>query len=234
MDKLINEELVISNLEKEFRNNKKKIITKSKPPLITEGIKYFKNSIRLRKVADKIKNNAEYVEDADKKETLVKTAARMYTLANDFEKVELDYSSGNTYAKKDYNNLLIKYKDVCKMLKRETVKSALKSASVLVLSIASMALSYLAINKLKINGLKGTSTTKEILADIPNSGKTETNSLSVSDGVKRMGIFYLMGLPFIKIKSMVNNSIDNTQTQDDIIKTIEKTFPELRDGTDTI
>lgn len=252
-ERLFDESKVLSGLYKEYKknngfsgngNSRVKIISESyddydNKEIITEGIKFFKNSKRLRKVADKLMVNYDRSNSDEDKKNLKKVSLKMYSLADKFEKVEDDYKYKNKeIAKNDYRELCEKYKDICLILKKESVKSTLKTVSSLALTIASLALSYFAVGrvmnalgnlKAKIivpTEIKGGSVTASLEKNTP---KTETSGKEgFFDSIKRYGIWSVMQLPISGARNLSTNAIDSIQTQNNIIQSVENVFPELR------
>jgi hypothetical protein len=100
--------------------------------VLTEGIRFFKNSKRLRKLANVILDKVNKTKDprVNKKE-LINLVKKIEFVAQKFEKVEIKFaSSKDSGEKKDlkskYKLLRTKYIEILKILRKEEVKKALK------------------------------------------------------------------------------------------------------------
>ena len=185
-------------------------LEKKEPPLkeevLEEGIKFFKTSSRLYKLADKFNKKSE------KNPGLLPTARKLTKLADKFEYVEDLYDTGRkTEAKVAYKELKEKYIDLLKILQKETNKEILKKAGLLATTIASMVVPYLAMNKL-----------------FPSLSFTNVNNAAVNATfkdqaglyLKRAGAFTLCGLPVKFMNSAFNSGITNYETK--ILKSVDR------------
>lgn len=175
-----------------------------KPEIISEGIKYFKASKRLYKLAQKITTRAKQRNNSD----LINLANKVNLLAKLFEEAEDDYEAGNkANALKTYNALKQKYSDILKLLKQESIKNALKGIGSLALVVAGMTIPYLAMNKFFPNFLSV-------------SGNGRTFSEKTEYYLKRAGAFTICGIPTRALTKGFNSSIESMD--DKIIKSVDR------------
>lgn len=200
-----NEKEVINRLKRTFRNDNY-IPREKKTEVIEEGIKFFKTSIRLYKLADKIEMKSK------KNPELAPTVKKLNELATKFDYAESLYDVGKkTEGKAQYESLKKKYMDLLKLLKKDDVKNALKKSGCLALTIASMVLPYMMLNKF-----------------FPSLSFGAVNSQAAKSGfkdqaalyLKRAGAFTLCGLPTTITRSGFNNAID--QYDDKVVKSVDR------------
>lgn len=184
-----NEEEVMNAAYKYFKKeHKQPLPLVVKEEVITEGIKYFKTSARLYKLALKLEKRAK------KNPQMLETAKKVNALANKFEYVEDLYDVGKkAEAKTQYKDLCNKYTDVIKLLKKTEVKDALKSAGSLSLTMASMCLPYLAMQHF-FPGLS--------LAAVNSAEATGMQKAGLY--LKRAGAFTLCGIPVKAARTALN------------------------------
>lgn len=212
MYKLINDELIISNLEEELKGKlpKQKNIEEE---VIEEGIKYFKTSEKLEKVAQRLNHNSQIIKDEEQKSKVIKAASQLQALSISFKKLEYEYQYGNkNKAKSDYKELLKKYKDIATMLKKEDMKKALKRTNSLVVTIASMAVSYCMITNI------GNIILKSATSDGNDIG-------SLFSSVAKIGASYIARLPVYAIGGINSKKIDKINNDGEVIRYVQKTFP---------
>jgi len=98
--------------------------------VLTEGIRFFKNSKRLKKLAATIIKKAEKAKDKTQLKGVLTLAAKIKLIADEFEKVEIGFSSAKgekkANLKEKYRSLRTKHIEIIKILRREEVKKALK------------------------------------------------------------------------------------------------------------
>ena len=179
-----NEKEVINAAYKYFKKEHKHplpsvIKEEQQEEVITEGLKYFKTSERLYKLAIKLEKRAR-----QNPEMLI-TARKINALGNKFEYLEDLYATGKQVeAKSLYKDLCDKYIDLLKLLRKESTISALKSASSLALTIASMTIPFLAMGKFFPN-----------LSLQALEGSQDSALKKAKLYLKRAGAFTLCGLP---------------------------------------
>lgn len=201
------EKKVLKNVSKEVKNisvNKRKDVIQEET--LTEGLKFFKASERLYKLAIKL-------EKKSKQNPAVQPAVkRINKLANKFEYVEDLYDIGRkAEAKASYKELQTKYTDLLKILQKEEVRNALKKIGALGFTIASMTIPYIAMNKFfpNLSFSKVNENSKELAAN-----------KQIGLYLKRAGAFILCGLPVKVARNAYNVSLDNYETQ--IIKSVDR------------
>lgn len=198
--KIINEEKVnsyISSLNVPPKKEEEKTIT--------EGIKYFKASKRLFKLAEKITQRAKQRNS----QHLVELAAKINALGEKFEFVEDNYDVGNkTEAVKQYNALKKQYSEILKLLQKEEIKNGLKKIGSISLTIAAMTIPYLAMSKFFPN-----------LVSI-KSEEGSSFSQNTEHYLKRAGAFTLCGLPVRFVKGAFNTGLE--VYDDKIINSVDR------------
>lgn len=142
-----NEKEVINAAYKHFKKEHKRInpsvVTEENNEVITEGLKYFKTSERLYKLAIKLERRAKQNPE------ILETAKKVNALGNKFEYIEDLYAIGDEKeeAKIRYKELCDKYISIIKLLKKESVRSALRATGSLAITVASMTIPFLAMGK---------------------------------------------------------------------------------------
>jgi hypothetical protein len=124
--------------------------------LLTEGIRFFKHSKRLKKFAGKIMDKVGKYKGvsvgSETKRKLVELAKRINNAATDFEKLEIKFTKATGPEKKElknkYKTTKDKYVEILKLLRKEEVKKALKVIGVagLVAGVVVLLLNLLATN----------------------------------------------------------------------------------------
>lgn len=195
-----NEKEVIDAAYKYFKKEHKHplpSVIKEEQQVITEGIKYFKTSKRLYKLALKLEKRAK------KNPQMLETAKKVNALANKFEYVEDLYEVGSKIeAKAHYKELCNKYIDVIKLLKKTEVANALKAAGSLSITVASMCLPYLAMQRFFPN------------LSLASVNSTElTGMKKVGLYLKRAGAFVLCGIPVKALNSVLNYGSEEAETK---------------------
>lgn len=93
---------------------------------LNEGIKYFKDSKRIRKLSKKIEKKINLLSKQEEMTEVFKTTIQLNNIADEFELLEKNYKF-NTYGyKMKYKALEQKYLDLIKIINKESVISALK------------------------------------------------------------------------------------------------------------
>ncbi len=179
------ENKIINAAYKNFKKEQRKspsVVTEEND-VINEGLKYFKASPRLYKLALKIERKSARNPELKLDEVVKKINA----LANKFEYVEDLYEVGKkAEAKAHYKELCKKYEDVLKILRKDDVKNGLKKIGGLAFTIASMVVPYMTMMKF-----------------FPNLFSVSTINTDSNMGfgqkafayLKRAGAFTLCGLP---------------------------------------
>lgn len=192
------EKKVINSAYNCFKNDirmQPSVITNEKE-VINEGLKVFKASPRLYKLALKIERKSRRNKDLGLEEIVKKINA----LANKFEYVEDLYEVGRkAEAKAQYKELTKKYNDVLKMLRKNDVKDALKKVGGLAFTVASMTIPYIAMShffpSLALN---------QVNAEASQMNFYEKTGLYL----KRAGAFTLCGIPVRVLRGVTNWGTD--------------------------
>lgn len=210
-----NEKEVINAAYKHFKKEHKRInpsvVTEENNEVITEGLKYFKTSERLYKLATKLERRAKQNPD------ILETAKKVNALGNKFEYIEDLYAVGKKEeAKTQYKELCDKYVNVIKLLKKESVRSALKTTGSLAITVASMTIPFLAMGKffpqLSLQALNNTELTGLKKAKLY---------------LERAGAFTLCGLPVRAASKALNFGSDEAELKalksvDRMLKGVER------------
>lgn len=209
-----NEDVVLENITRNFKNelkvhpsSEKEVITEEQE-VLEEGLKFFKVSGRLFKLADKIARKAR---QKDKPE-LIDTVKKINELANKFENAEDLYEIGRKKeAKIKYKALTKNYAELLKMLKKQDVIDALKSVGGVAMTIATMTVPYLLLNKFfpKLS-FGATQTAAAAEPGFLNQAKIF---------LKRAGAMTLCGIPTKAARGIFNNGI--SVYDDKIIKQVD-------------
>ena len=187
--------------------------------VIEEGIKYFKISPRLYKLALKLEKKSIKIKDSKEQyQEIDKLVKKINALANSFETLEDNYYLGDkaqkAVAKNSYKQLIAQYSDIIKMMKKSEVIDALKQTGGIAFTVAGMALPYIAMNHFF----------PELL-----SINTINQSPSAMDKAflycKRAGAFTLCGLPLKITRAGINALTDDAET-----KILARTDRVLRDS----
>lgn len=216
--KLIDEKIVDNALNCLGEEKKCPLQTKQEQ-VIEEGIKYFKISPRLYKLALKLEKKSVKIKDSKEQyQEIDKLVKKINALANSFETLEDNYYLGNkaqkAVAKNSYKQLIAQYSDIIKMMKKSEVIDALKQTGGIAFTVAGMALPYIAMSHffpelLSINAIN--------------------QSPSAMDKAflycKRAGAFTLCGLPLKITRAGINALTDDAET-----KILARTDRVLRDS----
>ena len=204
-----NEKEVINAAYKHFKKEHKRInpsvVTEENNEVITEGLKYFKTSERLYKLAIKLERRAKQNPE------ILETAKKVNALGNKFEYIEDLYAIGDEKeeAKIQYKELCDKYISVIKLLKKESVRSALRATGSLAITVASMTIPFLAMGKFF---------PKLSLQALNSSELTGLKKAKLY--LKRAGAFTLCGLP-VKIASKALN-FRNDEAELKALKSVDR------------
>lgn len=211
-----NEKEVIKAAYKYFKKEHKHplpsvIKEEQQEEVITEGLKYFKTSTRLYKLALKLEKRAK------KNPQMLEAAKKVNALANKFEYIEDLYETGKKEeAKAQYKDLCNKYIDIIKLLKKTEVKDALRAAGSLSITVASMCVPYLAMQRffpnLALTAINGA------------AGETISGMKRVKLYLERAGAFTLCGIPIKAARAALNYGSQETE-----IKTLKSVDRMLRD-----
>lgn len=189
------EEKIINSAYNNFKKEKRSasVITEEKSDeVINEGLRHFKASPRLYKLAVKIERKA----GRNKELGLDEVVKKINALANKFEYVEDLYEVGRKQeAKVQYRDLCKRYADVLKLLRKDSVKNSLKKIGGLAFTIASMTVPYIAMSH-----FFPTLNLSTVNNSAANMGFFDKTGLYL----KRAGAFTLCGLPVKIIKGVVN------------------------------
>jgi hypothetical protein len=216
--KLIDEKIVDNALNCLSEEKKCPFQTKQEQ-VIEEGIKYFKISPRLYKLALKLEKKSIKIKDSKEQyQEIDKLVKKINALANSFEILEDNYYLGDkaqkAVAKNSYKQLIAQYYDIIKMMKKSEVIDALKQTGGIAFTVAGMALPYIAMNHFF----------PELL-----SINTINQSPSAMDKAflycKRAGAFTLCGLPLKITRAGINALTDDAET-----KILARTDRVLRDS----
>jgi hypothetical protein len=145
------------NLEKLLFEVQKEISFSEKgTQQLNEGLIFFKNSKRLKKVADKLAKKAFTQGGKEGYEEIEDIIDRLNEIANEFDKVERKYlnnisfkSSDFMSAKSDYQELVIKYKAFMKIVTRQSYINLLSSGFRLAFIAAPLVIAFNEINVFK-------------------------------------------------------------------------------------
>lgn len=203
MEKIILEDIkkekfVIDSAYNTFKKDFSKPSEKKQESVITEGLKYFKVSPRLYKLALKIERRSKRNKELKLEEVVKKITA----LANKFEYVEDLYAVGKkAEAKAHYKELVVKYSNILKMLKKETVKDSLKKIGGLAFTVASMVVPYMAMSYYFPN------------LNFQAANQEATIMKQAGVYLKRAGAFTLCGLPVKAAKGLFGSISDNVESK---------------------
>lgn len=120
----------------------------AKVDMLVEGITFFKHSNRLKKFANDIYAKLQNISNEKERTEIEKLITKINKLADKFEVVEKKYKSDKKIAKEQYKNLILEYKDMLKIVKKEEVKKILKVIGQYGTLIAAMTLPTLLITQL--------------------------------------------------------------------------------------
>ena len=203
-----NEKEVINAAYKHFKKEHKRInpsvVTEENNEVITEGLKYFKTSERLYKLAIKLERRAKQNPE------ILETAKKVNALGNKFEYIEDLYATGKKEeAKTQYKELCDKYISIIKLLKKESVRSALKTTGSLAITVASMTIPFLAMSKFF---------PKLSLQALNSSELTGLKKAKLY--LERAGAFTLCGLPVKIASKSLNFGYDEAELK--VLKSVDR------------
>ena len=207
-----NEEQVINSIYSNFKKEplKSSVITEEEQTeVLEEGLKFFKVSKRLYKLSDKLVKKAE----RKNKPEVIDTAKKIAKLAQKFEEAEDLYEIGRKEeAKIKYKKLIKDYSEVLKVLKKSETVNALKSVSGLAITITSMTLPYMLLNKFF----------PALSVGAVNAEAAMEASMMSQAGLylKRAGAFTLCGIPVRATSGIVRNGI--TSYDDKVTDKVDK------------
>jgi hypothetical protein len=103
----------------------------NKTLLLMEGIRFFKNSIRLKKLSNKVKKQIRLTDDETTRIGLNEFIKKIDDIAAKFEEVEDQYASGDKEnAKQNYKVMVAANADLIKEINKESIKKALIAAGI--------------------------------------------------------------------------------------------------------
>lgn len=108
--------------------------------LLTEGLRFFKDSKKLYKLALKIENKYHKVSNQETRYILRQTVEKIRNAASQFEKLEKRYSVDKKNVKEEYKDLRRQYVEIFQYIKKQNIKEALVSVGIFAAVSASMAL----------------------------------------------------------------------------------------------
>lgn len=195
--KLIDEKIVDNALKCLNKETKCPLIKEQEETVIEEGVKYFKVSPRLFKLALKIEKKAKRAGTTEL-DNLVK---KIITIANDFELLEDKYYlskdvKAKIELKAQYNTLMKKYEDIIRMLKKSEITTALKSIGGLAFTIALMTVPYIGMQHF-----------------FPDLIAVKDGNNSVFRYLKRAGAFVLCGIPVRAARSATFRFTDDMEAK---------------------
>lgn len=205
MEKLILEDKKLENkiinaAYENFKMEKRNPSVVTEEEVINEGLKHFKASPRLYKLALKIERKSARNPGLNLEEVVKKINA----LANKFEHVEDLYEVGRkAEAKVQYKALCKQYSDILKLLRKDDVKQGLKKIGGLAFTIASMAVPYIAMQHF----FPGLASLNTVNSDAQGMAFMEKTGLYL----KRAGAFTLCGLPVRMVRGIFNFGTDEAQ-----------------------
>ena len=209
------EKLFFESNEKDFikyidntlsKENFKRSSSVTTEETINEGLKFFKASPRLYKLANKLERKGK------QNPKVLQTAKKVNDLANEFEYAEDLYDVGRKEeAKAQYKELKEKYNSLLKLLQKQDIKDALKKVSALGITIASMTIPYMAMQHFfpqlsltAVNAAAQTASTKDV----------------ASLYLKRAGAFTLCGLPIKAARGILQGGSEIYDDQ--ILKSVDR------------
>ena len=121
---------------------------------IEEGIVFFKNSKKIRKLAQVILQKSQFIENDEEKKAIISLVNKINRLAEKFNAVEELYKArritgGNKQeVRQQYKTLETEYVDIVNLAKKEQTKTILKNISAYSTMVAAMIIPTLLIGKL--------------------------------------------------------------------------------------
>jgi hypothetical protein len=212
--KLIDEKIVDNAYKCLGKEKQNPQLIKEENTIIEEGIKYFKASPRLYKLALKIERKAQKHGENKELDTLVR---KINALANTMENLEDQYylsrnKKDKAIASVKYKMLEKQYADIIKMMRKSDVIDALKKIGAVGFTVASMALPYIMMSKF-FPGLVSVNS-------VDATGWDKTGLY-----LKRAGAFTLCGLPLRITRSGIS-----ALTSDAEMKILARTDKLLKDS----
>lgn len=116
--------------------------------IIEEGIVYFKNSNKIKKLITTIEEKTQRIEEEDKRKIINSLLNKLENLKNKFEILEKAYYStkDKKTLKKEYKEVQKEFSDLIELGTKEQIKSLLKNIGVYGVMVASMIVPYKFIN----------------------------------------------------------------------------------------
>lgn len=116
--------------------------------IIEEGIVYFKNSNKIKKLIETIELKTQRVEEEDKRKIINSLLNKLESLKNKFEVLEKAYYStkDKKTLKKEYKEVQEEFNDLINLGAKEQIKSLLKNLGIYSILVASMIVPYKFIN----------------------------------------------------------------------------------------
>lgn len=121
---------------------------------LDEGIVFFKNSKKMKRLANVILQKSQFIENDDEKKQIISLVNKINKLSDKFESLEQMYKArrmiGKTpqEIKQQYKTLETEYADVVSIAKKEQTKSILKNINAYAIMVASMIIPTMLIGKL--------------------------------------------------------------------------------------
>jgi hypothetical protein len=121
---------------------------------LEEGIVFFKNSKKMKKLAGTILQKSQFIEDDNEKKQIISLVNKINKLADKFESLEQMYKTrrliGKTpqEIKQQYKTLETEYADLVAIAKKEQTKTILKNINAYAIMVASMIIPTILIGKL--------------------------------------------------------------------------------------
>lgn len=203
MEKFILEDNEDKVMNAAYKCFKKEHVSAKQPSVVTEevvteGLKFFKTSPRLYRLALKLERRSK------QNPQLEETVKKINALANKFEYVEDLYEVGRkAEAKAQYKALVKSYNDVIKLLRKDDTIEALKKTGSLAITIACMCVPYMAMQRFF---------PQLSLTAVNNAANTENNFFKAAGlYLKRAGAFTLCGIPTKAVRLGFNYAADEVQ-----------------------
>lgn len=117
---------------------------------LNEGIVFFKNSNKIKKLIDTIENKTQRIEEEDKRKIINSLLNKLENLKNKFEIMEKAYYStkDKKTLKKEYKEVQKEFTELLELGNKEQIKSLLKNIGVYGIMVASMIVPYKFIDTL--------------------------------------------------------------------------------------
>lgn len=115
---------------------------------LEEGIRFFKNSNKMKRLAGVLFEKAKMIPDEAKRFKVVELSQKVSKLSDKFIEIEELYKTNKPEAKKKYKDLENKYVEIVGLAKKEQMKVVLKSIGQYGTMMAMMIIPTLIIGKL--------------------------------------------------------------------------------------